>query len=99
MTRALVIVPCGSLKVWDRHPDAGPTRAEDAYIGPLFSKNKAYARRFAAEWMILSAKCELIAPSFVIPGAYNVTFKRPSTHPIAASDVAKQAEQIDLAPL
>jgi len=27
----LVVVPCGQGKIWDRHPGAGPSPAEDAY--------------------------------------------------------------------
>lgn len=97
MTRVFVIVPCGSRKVWDENPSAGPTPAADAYIGPLFKKNKAYARRFATDWMILSAKYGLIPPSFTIPGPYDVSFKKPSTHPIAPVEVAGQAARIDFA--
>lgn len=32
--RLLVTVPCGQLKIWDKYPEAGPTAAADAYIGP-----------------------------------------------------------------
>jgi hypothetical protein len=88
---------CGSLKIWNRHPSTGPTRAADAYIGPLFNKNKAYALKFGTAWMILSAKYGLVQPSFIIPRSYDVTFKRASTRPIALVDVARQAAEIDLA--
>jgi len=67
------------------------------YIGPLFNKNRAYAQRFATDWIILSAKYGLIAPSFVIPGPYDVTFAKAKTHPIVVGEIAKQAAQIDLA--
>lgn len=96
MTRALVIVPCGSLKIWGKQPSAGTTRAADAYIGPLFNKNKAYAERFATDWLILSAKYGLISPDFLIPGAYNVTFKKKATWPIPISEVVRQAQGIDI---
>jgi hypothetical protein len=95
MTRVLVIVPCGSLKIWDKQPSAGATRAADSYIGPLFNKNKAYAERFADDWLILSAKYGLISPGFLIPGPYNVTFKKRATRPIAIGEVVRQAQGID----
>lgn len=96
MTSVLVIVPCGSLKIWDKQPSAGATRAADAYVGPLFNKNEAYAERFAADWLILSAKYGLISPDFVIPGPYNVTFKKKATRPIPISEVVRQAHGIDV---
>ena len=96
MTRALVIVPCGSLKIWGKQPSAGATRAADAYIGSLFNKNKTYAERFATDWLILSAKYGLISPDFLIPGSYNVTFKKKATCPIPISEVVRQAQGIDI---
>lgn len=52
----LVIVPCGKRKIWDKHPDQGPTRADDAYIGTPFTLNRTYAERFGDRWVVLSAK-------------------------------------------
>jgi len=39
----LVIVPCGKRTIWDKHPDQGPTRADDAYTGTPFKLNRRYA--------------------------------------------------------
>ncbi len=97
MTRALVIVPCGKAKIWDQQPSAGATRAADAYTGGLFNKNKAYALRFGTDWLVLSAKYGLIAPDFLIPGPYNVTFKSKKTSPISIDAVVRQARELDLA--
>lgn len=96
MTRALVIVPCGKAKIWDKQPSAGPTRAADVYTGGLFNKNKAYAERFATDWLILSAKYGLISPDFLIPETYNVTFAKRKTRPITTDEVVKQARNINL---
>lgn len=66
MTTTVVIIACGSLKIWDRYPGVGPTAARDAYTGTPFRTNRAYAERFGDEWRILSAKYGLIEPEFII---------------------------------
>jgi hypothetical protein len=94
MNPTLVIVPCGQSKVWDRSPGRGPTLARDAYTGGPFKVNRAYAERHGDRWIILSALYGLIAPDFLIPGPYNVTFKKKTTQPISVSEVRRQiAEQ------
>src|SRR5439155_5061255 len=47
------------------------------YVNPYFKDNRRYAETFSDVWLILSAKYGFLKPSFVIPGAYEVTFKRP----------------------
>jgi hypothetical protein len=68
----LVIVPCGLLKIWDKFPEAGPTAAADAYIGPPFKVNRRYAERAGGDWVVLSAKYGFLRPTDVVPG------RRPS---------------------
>ncbi len=92
----LVIVPCGQRKIWDSCPGAGATPAESAYTGPLFVVNRRFAQTFADRWVILSAKYGFIDPGFLIPEAYNVTFKRRSTHPVEAEVLRAQAAKMDL---
>jgi hypothetical protein len=77
-------------KVWDKHPDAGPTPACDAYTGSPFKVNRAYAERFGDSWVILSAKFGYLWPGDPVPGPYNVTFKRRSPAPISAGDLRRQ---------
>jgi hypothetical protein len=89
----LVIVPCGSAKIWDKHPAAGPTPARNAYIGAPFKVNREYAERFSDRWVILSAKYGFLAPDDIIPGPYEVTFKRRSTHPISADALRAQVSE------
>jgi hypothetical protein len=86
----LVIVPCGQGKLWDRQPKVGPTPARDAYTGAPFKVNREFAERFGARWVILSAKYGFISPDFVIPGPYEVTFKRKSTNPISVAALRAQ---------
>jgi len=89
--RRLVIVACGRAKTWGRDRRAGPTLARDAYVSPYFRDNRRYAEAFGDRWLILSAKYGFIEPEFVIPGPYEVTFKRLATKPISAEHLAAQA--------
>ncbi len=88
----LVIVPCGRAKIWERHPQAGPTPARDVYQGTPFKVNRKYAERFAVRWVILSAKYGFISPGYVIPGPYDVTFKRPSSGCVCVTCLRMQIE-------
>jgi len=87
--KLLVVVPCGQAKIWKKEPDRGPVKAGSAYIGVPFKVNKAFAKKFADRWVILSAKYGFADPDFVISKNYNVTFKKPSTNPISV-DILKE---------
>lgn len=90
----LCVVPCGSLKVWDKNPNAGPVKARDAYIGPFAKTCIEYAEKFYPNsYVILSAKYGFLFPDEVIPENYNVTFKDPKTNPISVEKLKRQAEQ------
>jgi hypothetical protein len=91
--RVLVIIACGSAKVWDRHPDEGPTAARQAYIGAPFKVHRAYAERFGDAWMILSAKYGFLRPDDLVAGPYNVTFKRRSSRPIDPASLHRQIRE------
>lgn len=92
MGQRLVIVPCGQAKIWDKLRDIGPVKARDAYAGGPFKLNREYAERFADRWVVLSAKYGFIPPDFVIPGPYNVTFKRKNPPPVDVSTLRQQIE-------
>jgi len=92
----LVIVPCGKAKIWDKHPDAGPTAAAEAYTGPPFTVNREYAERAGGDWVILSAKYGFLRPADLIPGPYDTTFKRRSTSPIGFGALRRQVHQMGL---
>ena len=94
--QVLVVVPCGSSKVWDRDPGHGPSLAKDAYAGAPFRVNRAYAERFGNAWVILSAKYGFILQDFTIPGPYEVTFKRPETEPVALDVLRQQIQALGL---
>ncbi len=96
MAQTLIIVPCGSAKIWDKDPGRGCTPAREAYTGPPFTVNVRYAERFATQWRILSAKYGFIAPEFEICSSYNTTFKKKSSHPIGvdALHVQIRAQQL-----
>lgn len=88
----LCIVPCGTRKIWDVNPSAGPTMAKDVYIGPFAKKCQEYARCFYPNrWCILSAKYGFLGPREVILAPYNVSFNDLKSGPIAVDDLIQQA--------
>ncbi len=93
----LVIVPCGSSKVWSKNPSAGPTIARDAYVGSPFKVNRRYAECVGDQWLILSAKYGFIDPDFVLPGPYEVTFKKKSSGPIDLATLSQKIKDRRLA--
>ena len=96
MNDILVIVPCGSAKIWGKMPYAGPTEAYHAYTGAPFKLNRAYSERFADRWVILSAKYGFIRPNFVIPEPYEVTFKQKSSNPVHLDTLRQQVKDLRL---
>jgi hypothetical protein len=92
----LVIVPCGRAKVWDKHPDTGPTAAVHTYTGAPFTVNRQYAEQSGGDWVILSAKYGFLQPTDVIPGPYETTFKRRATDPISFGALREQVDQLGL---
>lgn len=90
----LCIVPCGSKKIWDKNPNAGPTPAKDVYIGPLAKKCKEYARKFyPSPWCIMFAKYGFLFPDEIIEGTYNVSFNDKKTNPISVEALVEQAQE------
>ena len=90
----LCVVTCGKKKIWDREPDAGPTPAEEVYIGPLAVKCKEYARKFhPSSWCILSAKHGFLFPNELVRGPYNASFSDPKTASVGARELSDQAIQ------
>ena len=88
-----MIVPCGQAKIWDKRPEAGAVEARMAYSGGPFGINRAYAERFADRWVVLSAKYGFISPGFMIPGSFNVTFKRKKSAPVDVDTLRQQVER------
>jgi len=80
-------------KIWNLNPNVGPTRARDAYVSAYFRVNREYAEKFADRWVILSAKYGFIDPNFIIPGNYDVTFKRPETNPVSVDKLKEQIRE------
>jgi len=90
--KTLCITPCGSKKIWDVNPIAGPTKAKNVYIGPFVQKCQQYAKVFYPNsWCILSAKYGFLFPEDKIPGPYNVTFNKKATNPISNEELEVQA--------
>jgi hypothetical protein len=92
--KPLCIIPCGSKKIWDINPNAGPTKAKDVYIGPFAKKCQQYAETFYSDsWCILSAKHGFLFPDDKVPGPYNVTFNKKATNPIGNEELIKQFQK------
>jgi len=96
MAGVLIVVPCGKSKIWDREPAHGPATARDAYTGTLFRLNRAYAEKYGDRWLVLSAKYGFIEPDSVIPGPYDVSFKKKQSDPIGVESLHVQVAQLDL---
>jgi hypothetical protein len=75
MKKRLCITPCGRTKIWDRCPEAGVIRAEEAYVGAFAKACQAYAKRFFTNWVILSAKHGVLLPDDPVPENYDVGFQ------------------------
>ncbi|MHA2218429.1 MAG: DUF6884 domain-containing protein [Candidatus Hodarchaeales archaeon] len=74
----------------------GPTPARKAYTGAPFKVNRQYAEKFGDEWVILSAKYGFISPNYIIPEAYNVTFKKKYTNPVKVTTLKQQIKDQNL---
>lgn len=94
--RTLVVVPCGAKKIWADHPGFGAVVARDAYTGVPFRINRAYAQTVGDDWVILSAKYGFLRPDDVIPGPYEVTFKRKTTNPVGVGVLRQQRQAMQL---
>jgi hypothetical protein len=92
--KSFCIIPCGSKKIWDIDPNAGPTPAKQVYVGPFAGKCREYAERFyPGAWCILSAKYGFLLPDDIVAAPYNVTFNDRMTNPISAERLSAQAEE------
>ncbi len=92
----LVVVPCGKSKIWDKHADHGPAPAIVAYTGAMCRLNRQYAAQFGDAWIMLSPKHGFIAPDFVVPATYDISFRLPATHPIMAEKLQRQVRDLGL---
>jgi hypothetical protein len=95
-SKALCIIPCGSRKIWDKHPAMGSVEADRAYMSPFHRFCKDYAKMFFDHWVILSAKYGFLYPTDVIAGPYDVTFNRPSPEIVSVDSLFEQARVKDL---
>src|SRR5437867_988978 len=93
----LVVVSCGSKKIWTMKRTLDLQKARVAYIGPFFEVNREYAEKFSDRWVILSAKYGFLNPAELIQD-YNVTFKDLKTKPISMSILRKQVLEKKLGP-
>lgn len=91
--KRVCITPCGAKKIWDKHPDKGVTRAQDAYVGAFANACQAYASLFFERWIILSAKHGVLFPDDLLTENYDVSFTSDSSLVISADTLQRQWEQ------
>lgn len=82
--------PLRQEKIWDVQPDAGPVRAEDAYLSPFHQACERYAKTFFDEWVILSAKHGFLRPDDLVSGNYDVTFGTGHPEIMTADELRRQ---------
>lgn len=87
----LCIIPCGTAKIWDKNPNAGPTEAQHVYTGVFVSACQRYALANFDHWVILSAKYGFLLPSDIVEEDYNVSFNKPSNQTINVGTLKEQA--------
>lgn len=92
----LCIIPCGSSKVWDSDPNAGPQQAKDVYTGTFAKACQRYAITFFEHWVILSAKHGFLFPNDIVQESYNVSFVKPTSETIRLEMLNKQAQTMGL---
>ncbi|UCZ54974.1 hypothetical protein LGQ02_09730 [Bacillus shivajii] len=86
----LCIIPCGAKKVWDKEPDAAPTKAKDVYIGTFSRACQRYAIEFIGDWVILSAKHGFLHPTDTVEHNYDVSFTSKSSEIISIDQLKEQ---------
>ena len=91
--KTLCVIPCGSAKIWDNQPDAGPVKAEHTYTGSFHAKCRDYARKYHKDWVILSAKHGYLLPGDIVPENYNITFNSKKTGPISMQRLQEQVRE------
>lgn len=91
MTSKLCIVPCGSSKIWNKQPSAGPTQAQYVYTGPFAAACQRYAKANFTNWVILSAKHGFLYPEDTVHEPYNVSFVKPSDETMDLRVLKEQA--------
>lgn len=91
--KSLCIIPCGKKKIWDTNPFAGTVKAEQAYIGALHKKSRAYAEAFCSDYRIISAKHGFLSKNDLLNENYNLTFDHATNMKIKLDQLTKQAEK------
>lgn len=88
-----IIVPCTRQKIWDTHPNAGPTQARDAYIGFPFRRWRAFAEDSGSPWFILSTKYGFTPPEWPISN-YSVPISEAESDSAFLATLRSQAREL-----
>lgn len=97
--QGLIIIASGKPKIWDKFPNIGAVKASEAYTGTFHRLSKAYAEKFAENYLILSPKYGFLRPTDMVQETYDVRFtsKGVGQDTIQLADLRKtwQGLQID----
>ena len=95
--KSLCIIACGKKKLWDKNPEACPTKAENLYTGSFTQKCIEYAKNADFDsWCILSAKYGFLFPEEVVPGQYSECFHNKTSNPVTLKDLFLQIKSKEL---
>ncbi|SER98349.1 hypothetical protein SAMN04487944_11475 [Gracilibacillus ureilyticus] len=87
------MIPCGKRKIWDKYPDKGAVRAEEAYIGVLRQLTLGYAKKFIKEWVTISAKHGFLLPSDLVQENYDLTFQPNNPEVVTVNQLKYQLQE------
>lgn len=73
--KPLLIVSCGSKKIYDTNFEVGAIPFKEVYTGTYTKKLIEYATHTHHDFVILSAKYGFVFPNELCPNNYNVKFK------------------------
>ena len=77
-------------------PEPSSRYGERGIHGHTFSTQSCVRGEFGDRWLVLSAKYGFIEPDSVIPGPYDVSFKKKQSDPIGVESLHVQVAQLDL---
>lgn len=94
----MLIIPSGRPKIWDKYPDIGAVRADQAYTGTFHTLCQEYARKQNVPYLILSPKFGFLSPEDQVPHTYDVRFTQKGTNDetISVKELQRQWQSLQL---
>ncbi|WP_228550194.1 DUF6884 domain-containing protein [Salinibacillus xinjiangensis] len=86
----LYIIPSGKPKIWDRNPELGSTKANEAYTGTFHRLCQQYVKQFSDPWVVISPKYGLLRPDDEVKGTYDLSFNIKRNPEVISIETMKQ---------